>query len=175
MLTLVYTHTSTVDRPCTPGSRYDPVYEQMMDRCYYDYLRVYVPTGSVLRSATPHPTPGEYLIRGEPDDGQAVTLGDEAGKAVFAQFLVVEYGQTLTTRFEYDLPHVARSSESRWRYALLIQKQPGTDGTPVSLTIALPSGAQLLAATPPPRVIDGEMLTFSLQLDADTVVEVIYE
>ncbi len=153
----------------------DLTYEKMMHRCYYDYLRVYVPSGSVLRSVTLHPTPGEYLVRGEPDDGQAVTLGGEAGKSVFGQFFVVEYGQTLTTRFEYDLPRVARLSESQWCYALLIQKQPGTDGTPVSLTIALPPGAQLLAATPPPRVIDGGTLTFSLQLDADIVVEVVYE
>ena len=153
----------------------DLTYEGMMHRCYYDYLRVYVPAGSVLHSATPHSTPGEYLIRGEPDDGQAVTLDDEAGKAVFAQFFVVEYGQTLTTRFEYNLPYVARSSEGQWRYALLIQKQPGTDSTPVSLTIALPPSAQLLAATPPPRVIDGRTLTFALQLDTDILVEVAYE
>ena len=153
----------------------DLTYEEMTHRCYYDYLRVYVPAGSVLQSATPRPTPGEYLIRGEPDDGQAVTLRDEAGMAVFAQFFVVEYGQTLTTRFEYDLPRVARSSEGQWRYALLIQKQPGTDDTPVSLTIVLPAGAQLLAATPPPRRTDGQALSFALRLDTDILVEVVYE
>jgi len=153
----------------------DLAYELIMHRCYYDYLRVCVPAGSVLRAATPHPTPGEYLIRGEPDDGQAVTLSDEAGKTVFAQFFVVEYGQALTTRFVYDLPRVVQSSEGQWRYALLIQKQPGTGSTPVSLTLVLPPGAQLLAATPSPCMVDGETLTFDLNLDTDIVVEVSYE
>lgn len=153
----------------------DLTYEALMHRCYYDYLRVYAPAGSVLRAGTPHPIPGEYLIRGEPADGRAVTLSDEVGKTIFAQFFVVEYGETLTTCLEYDLPRVARPSEGQWRYALLIQKQPGTDGTPVSLTIALPPGAQLLTATPSPRMIDEETLTFDLSLDTDIVVEATYE
>jgi len=150
-------------------------YEAIMQRCYYDYLRVYVPAGSVLRAALPHPTPGEYLLRGEPDDGQAATLSDEANKTVFAQFFVVEYGQTLTARFEYDLPRVSRLDEGRWHYTLWIQKQPGTGSTPLSLTIALPPGSQLLTAVPLPRAIGEETLTFNLSLDADVAMEVAYE
>jgi hypothetical protein len=176
-LSLTYAHQGRQqDVRCQHQPTYigDLTYEALIHRCYYDYLRVYVPAGSVLRAATPHPTSGEYLIRGEPDDGQAVTLSDEAGKTVFAQFFVVEYGQTLVTRFEYDPPPVARLSEQQWHYSLLIQKQPGTDRTPMSLTIALPPGAKLLAATPPPRTIDEGALTFDLSLNADIVVEVIY-
>jgi hypothetical protein len=145
-----------------------------MHRCYYDYVRVYVPAGSVLRGSTPHPTPGKYLIRGETDDGQVVTLPDEAGRAVFAQFFVVEYGQTLTTRFDYDLPRVALSSDGQWRYALLIQKQPGTDSTPVSLTLALPPGVQVLEVTPPSYSVEAGALAFDLDLASDVSVEVIY-
>jgi hypothetical protein len=152
----------------------DLSYEELTHRCYYDYLRVYVPAGSALRAATPHPTPGEYLLRGMPDDGQAITLSDEAGKTVFAQFFVVEYGQTLMTRFQYDLPPVARSSEEQWHYSLVIQKQPGTGRTPLSLTLVLPPGARLLAATPYPRTTGEGALTFDLSLDADIVVEVTY-
>ena len=47
--------------------------------------------------------------------------------------------------------------------------------TPVSVIIDLPPGAQFLAATPSPHVIDGGALTFDLNLDADIVVEVCYE
>jgi hypothetical protein len=177
-LSVTYAHQGQkADVRCQHQPTYagDLTYEALMHRCYYDYLRVYVPAGSVLRAATPHPTPGEYLLRGGPDDGQAVTLSDEAGKTVFAQFFVVEYGQTLVTRFEYDLPPVARSSEERWHYSLLIQKQPGTDRTPVSLTLVLPPGARPLAATPSPRTMDQGALTFDLSLDTDIVVEAVYE
>ena len=150
-------------------------YEAIMHRCYYDYLRVYVPGGSVLRAATSHPTPAAYLLRGEPDDGRAVTLGDEAGKAVFAQFFVVEYGRTLTTRLVYDLPRVVWPDEDHWRYALLVQKQAGTGSIPLTLTVVLPPGAGLVAAEPSPRSVDGEELTFDLALDTDVVVELAYK
>lgn len=150
-------------------------YEAIVHRCYYDYLRVYVPAGSALRVATPHPTPRDYLLRGHPDDGQAVTLQGEAGKTVFAQFFVVEYGETLATHFEYDLQRVARSIDGKWRYELLIQKQPGTDRLPVSLAVTIPPGAHVLAATPAPRAIEKGTLKFELELDTDVVIGVAYE
>ena len=153
----------------------DLTYEDMMHRCYYDYLRVYVPPGSVLRAATSHPTPSEYLLRGEPDDGQAVTLGRDADKTVFGQFFVVEYGEMLTTRFAYDLPRVAKPGEDGRRYTLLIQKQPGTDGVPVSLRVVLPPSAQLIVAKPTPRVMEGKELAVDLVLDTDVLVEVVYD
>lgn len=150
-------------------------YAALMHQCYYDYLRIYTPIGSVLRAATPHPTPGDYLVRGEPTNGQATTLNEEAGKTVFAQFFVTEYGQTLTTRFEYDLPQVARSKDGQHNYMLLIQKQAGAASAPVSLTIALPPGANLLTAKPLPQSVDGNVVTFDLQLDADILLDVTYE
>lgn len=102
-------------------------------------------------------------------------LPDERDKVVFSQFFVVERGQVLETRFYYDLPQVAHSSEGRWRYTLLIQKQPGTNSTPVSFTIVLPPGAQLLTTSPSPRVIDEETLMFALELNTDILVEVTYK
>ena len=150
-------------------------YDAIMHRCYYDYLRVYVPAGSVLRQATPHPTPGEYLLRGEPDDGQAVTLTEEVGKTVFAQFFVVEYGQTLTTRFRYDLPQVVRLSEGHRNYELLLQKQPGTDRIPLSLTLVLPPGAELVATEPSPCVAEEGTVSCALELATDVLVKVAYE
>ncbi len=149
-------------------------YEMMMHRCYYNYLRVLTPLGSVLRAATAHPTPGEYLLRGQADDGQAVTLTEE-NKTVFAQFFVVEYGKSLTTRFTYDLPDVAKLGEGKWRYTLLMQKQAGAEDIPVLLKIAIPPRAKLLMASPSPHMIDGNLLTFEFLLDSDIVIKVIYE
>jgi hypothetical protein len=180
VLALNYQHTGQGNgSPCNHRATYGQgervTYESLMDGCYWNYLRAYVPEGSHLRAASPHPTPAEYLLRGVAAAGEAEIQPSELGKAVFAQFFVVEYGQTLTTRFEYDLPGVARLNDGQWHYTLLIQKQPGTGSTPVLLTLALPPGAQLLTALPPPRTIDKETLTFDLSLDTDIVVEVVYE
>jgi hypothetical protein len=182
-LSLGYRHTRPADgERCNHRATYNRgeivTYESLMEGCYWNYLRIYVPEGSHVRAASRHPTPAEYLLRGVAAAGEAEILPSELGKDVLAQFFVVERGGALTTRFEYDLPRVAQLSENnegQWRYTLLIQKQPGTGSTPVSLTIALPPGAELLAATPPPHIVDGEALTFDLGLDADVVVEVLYE
>jgi hypothetical protein len=177
-LTLTYMHQGRrEDVHCQPPPPYTAgiTYEALIHRCYYNYLRTYVPSGSVLRAATPHPAPGEYFILGKPIDGQAITLSDEAGKAVFAQFFVVEYGQTLTTHFEYDLPQVVQSKDRRHNYTLLIQKQAGTDTASISLTVVLPPGADLLVATPPSQIVNGDTLTFDLQLETDVVVEIAYK
>ena len=177
-LSLTYTHQGQQsDEPCQQRTPYtgNLSYYTMMNRCYYNYLRVYVPSGSILHTATPHPTPAEYLIRETPADGQAVALSDEAGKTVFAQFFVVERGQVLTTRFEYSLPKVAQPSDGQHRYTLLIQKQAGTDNAPVSVTILLPSGAKLVTASPTPKAINESTLTFEIELYADRFIEITYE
>jgi hypothetical protein len=177
-LSLTYTHQGQQkDVHCQHLLPYvgDITYEKMMNRCYYNYLRVYTPAGSTLRSATPHPTPGEYLLRGEPDLGQALTLGEEAGKTVFAQFFVVEYGRTLTTRFEYELPPIVRLRNGYQYYSLWIQKQPGTDNIPISLIVTLPPGTHLIGARPTPLLANDELVKFALTLDTDILVEVCYE
>ena len=150
-------------------------YEDLMQGCYWNYLRVYVPGESHLWAASPRPTPAGYLLRGVGATGEAEVLPSEGEKAVFAQFLVVEQGGTLTTRFNYDLPQVVELSGDQQTYTLLIQKQPGTDNTPVSLMVVLPPGSRLLTARPLPRVVDGETLKFELQLQTDVAVEVVYE
>ncbi|MDY6878131.1 MAG: DUF4012 domain-containing protein, partial [Chloroflexota bacterium] len=78
-LTLVYTHTSSADYPCRPEIRYDPVYEQMTDRCYWDYLRIYIPQGSQLLDATRIPVPGEALFWGEDESGEVTVQPAEEG------------------------------------------------------------------------------------------------
>jgi hypothetical protein len=166
-------------RPCSHQGSYwvgmQLTYESLMESCYWNYLRVYVPEGSHLLTASSHPTPAEYLLRGVTTTGEAEILPGEEGKAVFAQFFVVEQGGTLETRFFYDLPQVVQSSDGQRRYTLLIQKQPGTDSMQVSLAVVLPPGAQLSTAKPLPQAVDGETLMFELQLDTDVAVEVVYE
>jgi hypothetical protein len=179
-LTVNYRHTGPGnDHLCRQHDVYaegeQMTYESLIKGCYWNYLRIYVPEGSHLHTASRHPTPAEYLLRGIAAAGEAEVLSNELGRAVFAQFFVVEHGQTLTTHLEYDLPRVARLIEGQWRYTLLIQKQPGTDSTPLALEVILPPGTQLLAATPPPRVVEGQRATFALKLDTDVTIAVTYD
>jgi hypothetical protein len=175
-LILDYVHRGTqAGIECIPFPSYEGVtYERLMNRCYYNYLRVMVPQGSHLQSAIPHSVPGAYLVTGKPSDGQAQMLPDEAGRSVLAQFFVVEYGQRLQARFDYDLPVVVTTEGGHWRYTLVLQKQSGTDALPVKVRLTLPPGARWLPgrASPRPMLQSGTSLEFDVSLDVDRQVQV---
>lgn len=79
---------------------------------YRTYQRLYVPAGATLLEVSGNP--------------YNVTTGEELGKTVFATFLVVEPGSTVTVTYTYQLPLPVSEYLQRVRYELLVQKQPGT-------------------------------------------------
>jgi hypothetical protein len=176
-VTLDYVHRGT--QPgivCSQFLPYDAsvTYDKVIQRCYYDYVRLIVPPGSHLRAATAHPVPGAYFINGKPADGEARAVPDEGGKSMLAQFFVVEYGQQLQTRIEYDLPVVVTTQAGRQQYMLTLQKQSGTGALPVKMTLDLPPGARVLpeGVHPQPTRQTGASLEFDLALDQDRQIKV---
>ena len=120
-LTLRYVNQSEGSPTCLAGAGYEDSYEKMMQGCYWDYVRVYVPRGSQL-----------LQVKGS---DQAPQASIEGQKAVFSAFLTVAPGQTRELSFEYQLPmDVILRGDGRYR--LLIQKQPGTADIPVQVSVS---------------------------------------
>jgi len=121
-LTLRYRHTATVRlKKCIHKPHYGDSYDDMMNRCYWDYVRVYVPAGSELQQA-----------RGfEP--GSVESLPGERETQVFAGFFVMAPGEEREIILSYDLPPevVARGT-----YRLRVQKQPGTGALPLRVQVS---------------------------------------
>ena len=91
---------------------------------YQTFLRAYVPEGSYLHTVTgaaKDPVYGEFL-----------------GRKYFGVLVQVPLGAEKTVTFEYDLP---KDLERDW-YDLKIQKQPGLDGVPVTVTIVKKDGTR---------------------------------
>jgi len=112
-LRIDYTHTSA-ERPasCDHTPRYDDVYEDMMDRCYFDYVRVYVPQGT-------------QLIESEGfAPGTLESYPGESGTQVYAGFFVIAPGERHRLTLTLDLNPINGVSGV---FELLVQKQPGTD------------------------------------------------
>jgi len=175
-LTQTYQHTGSSGVPCVQTFNYDwkVTYQQMMNRCYFDYLRVLVPPHSQLLQATALPTPAEYLLSAQPQSGQVVTLENEIpGKTVFGQFFTVESGKSIQTQLLYRLPQVAAPENGRWRYTLLLQKQPGAASFPAKIQVLLPEKARLVSSIPA-STDSGNMVEFNLNLEVDQVVQVWY-
>jgi hypothetical protein len=131
-LTLTYTNHAGVREDTNPGEcvkvvKYDTNYESMMNGCYWNYLRVYVPAGSKLREATGFET-----------DNYPVS-NSENGKTVFAAQIVVPPGESRSVTFNYVLAGTLASSDN---YQLAVQKQAGSSASDWMLQLNLPGAAQ---------------------------------
>lgn len=181
LVTLTYTHTSQVDIDCLPESRYDPEYEQMMDRCYWGYLRLYVPEGAQLSSASRHPIPASAVANGQAWDGQArISAAPEGAYTVFEQALLLPTASRTAVQFAYSLPASVvvpapgEAAENAWHYRLVWQKQAGLPGVPVRVILHLPQNAVLCSSRPRATLDASGVLLYEATLDVDQDFEVCY-
>ena len=120
-LTLTYTHPVDAEDPgCPTGTRYGDGYGAMVERCYFDYLRVYVPGGSKLVAAD-----------GVAPDSISVRRG-EHGTQVLTGYFTVEPKQSHQVRLTYRLPPAITPDT----YRLIVQRQSGTGPLPIRLAAA---------------------------------------
>ncbi len=170
-----------------------------------NWLRVYVPEGSELISSSGFRTPEQAYFE-EPDpkweldsdlenERQAIIspqsgtkIYREDGKTVFANWSMVDPGETAILEFRYRLPFKLSNEElndswienlksyittdSSKRYSLLVQKQPGATTTSLITTLRLSESWQPVWQYPESLIINprGWNLTAPLQTDIFTTV-----
>ena len=116
-LTLTYTHTAPAGAEpiCDRAARYGDSYDALINRCYWDYLRVYAPGGSELLEA----------------DGlnQPAAEQGEHGTTVFTGSFSLRPGDQHVVTLRYRLPEDIPSSP----YRLFVRKQAGTLAPPLTV------------------------------------------
>jgi len=176
LLTVVHHHTAKRgESPCNQQARYDKTYVEMMQRCYWDYLRIYTPLGTQLVDATPHAISASELLSGKPHPAEVTEGPPELGHEVFATLLLLRPQETLETRFEMLLPATVLRAESRgFTYRLTIQKQPGTRAYPLQVRVQLPTGMKQVRSAPPPTSTAGTELRYELTLETDQTLTLVF-
>jgi len=177
-MTLAYTHTSQVDIACIPGARYDPAYTQMMDRCYWGYLRLYTPEGAQLIAASQHPIPAEFVANRHPWDGMArVSAAAEGPYTVFEQAMLLPTASQSVVYFTYVLPDtvVQRDPDGTFTYRLLWQKQAGVQSVPARVVLHLPQNAVLCPLQPRLRADSAGVFFYDMDMRVDQDVRVCYK
>jgi len=166
--------------PCDERpSNLDPTTQEAwyaIDRCYYDYLRVYVPAGTQLTAATPHPVTRDEMVMLEANVPARVDILEEPIENVqgFGTLLVVPMQGSLETDFQFGLPATILqpgAQAGELVYALKIQKQAGTVAVPVTVRVHLPQGAQVESAVPNFSQ-DGDNILFDLDLKTDIGIRI---
>lgn len=175
-VTLTYTHLGEpLDEPCRHEALYDSFvagYSDLVNRCYWDYVRVFPAGGAQLLGGTHHPLSGEFLTSRHDWPGEVVVTQEPDDRLSLANLFLLDRGASQEVAFWYRLPPSAVSVVGdRWQYRLLVQKQPGTVGHALRVVVQLPAGAKLLA-TAPAASRSGDRLTFELALTTDQEIAV---
>jgi len=119
-LTLTYTHPIDADDPgCDLTPRYGNSYADLIARCYFNYVRVYVPQGSELIAATGVTTDSIATLRGE------------KGTTLFTGYFILPPRRTNAVTFTYTLPPQLTPEA----YTLILQRQSGTHPLPVTIEV----------------------------------------
>lgn len=171
-------HSSEMADPCAQEAVYPPTYEEMMEGCYWNYLRLYVPEGSVLVQG-PQLTMPEGSLRAREDGTSGSPLVTEvgpaeSGRSVYAVFLVVPPGERREMVFEYQPPSSVLEVENSTTYRLLVQKQPGTVAVPLRVEVRLPPGASVVSTQPEASAVSHGSVVFESDLREDREFEVTF-
>ena len=102
---------------CNQSPRYGDSYDDMIERCYYDFVRLYVPAGSKLLD-----TEGFEL-------DSVTSRRGENGTQVFTGWFVLPPGEKHSVSFTYELPPTITQDG----YQLVVQRQSGTAGLPLQV------------------------------------------
>lgn len=155
-LELVYRHQGAAsNEPCVHAPRYGDTYEDMIGRCYFNYIRVYVPAGARLVGSEGF------------EDGAVSVRPGERGLTQFAGSLVVPAGQNRSVLLRYELPAGLVGGDN---YRLRVQKQPGIPGWPVRVIFVDASGAWQPVSPTGRRTDEDVRVSFDLYRDVDVVM-----
>lgn len=119
--TIAYTHAVNLpDHRCDLSPRYGDSYDDMIARCYFDYVRLYAPGGSRLVD-----------VEGVERASVSSTRGEQ-NTQLFAAYMVLMPGERREISFIYELP----LSIQLPTYELMVQRQAGTEALPVEIEVA---------------------------------------
>jgi len=127
------------------------------------YFRLLVPERSHIEEVS-----GGVLA---PVNAPAV-VEDEAGRMAIGTYLKIPPGQT-SLRYTWTSPDAASTHATGGTYRLTLQAQPGMLPGPLTLTIRVPDGYRITAASPG-LTVAGAVATLATTFDRDIVVGVEY-
>lgn len=163
--------------PCIAEAEMYPTYEQSMEKCYWAYLRFYVPEDALLLDASQHPIPAEHVLTGQSWKGvMGITQAEEGKATVFEQAVLVPTASQKEVHFSYNLPAdtVIEQASGLSVYKLTLQKQAGLVGMPAHVILHLPQNALISKLHPEAELIEPGVFVFDIVLEQDTDIEVHY-
>jgi Protein of unknown function (DUF4012) len=176
-LTVTHYNGASADVACIHWGAQRPAGEEYypIDACYWNYMRVYVPSGTELSAATPQIVPGEWMILNKGVNAAVDKLDEEVdGLQAFGMLMVVPGDHSQLNSLHFQLPdHVLMTEGDQRIYRLDVEKQPGTLATPITIRIHLPHRA-VLKSTSMKAIMENHDLLIQTALQTDVNLEVVF-
>lgn len=177
-LTVTYEHTGeAMSDPCQQSIPYVEgiTYQELMEQCYWNYMRIYTPPGITPHELPAHPADTSAIAVTDTwfDSDSAVVLREQGGFDIISNRFVLAQGDQLVSRYAYGLPVVVGKENGLNRYRLTLQRQASASTSSMEVQITLPDGAEIVE-TSHNATISGRDVTFEYDMRADIVFEVAY-
>jgi hypothetical protein len=157
-LQLTYRHMGVAPlAQCVHEARYGESYDDMRQRCYWDYVRLYLPAGAQI----------EHVEGFEPDSAEPPAIvGD---KLVIAGLIILPPGAERVVRLGYTLPAGVYRDQT---YRLDISKQPGTSHQPAQIMVEDATCRAGLRSAQEEAISFGAWLRYAIEARRDVTLEV---
>ena len=179
-LTVIHQNNADSKVPCVQwhGLTLEGQKDYPVDRCYWNYMRVYTAAGTSLQEANPQAIPADWMIRRQAVPAQVDILEEEIdGVQGFGVLKVVPGDESVATNFQFGLPvGIVRkqSGDGSMIYHLRIQKQPGTIAIPIIIRVHFPN-ATIIQTVPAGAVVQGDNILIETSLREDREIEIIFQ
>ena len=176
-VTIQYTHPLTDVVPCRHWADYGRgEYTEMIHRCYWDYWRVLLPRQAQLIAVPQNAVPPDQLLSGRGEYSPARVSPGVADTREVAGLFVLPPGKTHTLTLVYHLPAgiVTIPSPGQAEYRLRLQKQPGVNVLPVTVTVLYPQPWQLLSTSLPAAEVAAGSWRYSGRVATDMELQMIF-
>ena len=151
-------------------------YQELADKCYWNYLRVYVPENSLLIEGPQHVVPADTWFGGFTWDRPAEAISELPGFTTFTSFMLLPKAAQASSHFQYELPStITQEFEKYQRYELRLYKQAGASEQKVEVALTLPAGSRLVSTQPQPSAQDGSTVYFTINLNSDQMITITYD
>jgi len=155
--------------PCHHDPNYGSgQYAELINRCYWNYVRVYTGAEAKLLDATLHDIPGDWIMTGQPITGKIDVQEGEHNTTSFGTLMITPFNATENTHFKYSLDPatVLSQHDEIVEYSLNLQKQSGTQGVLTNVSVTLPPNSVLISA-PSNGQLTGSQWATRFLLDED--------
>lgn len=164
----------SIDECATQLKKVFATYDEFTNGCYWDLLRLYVASGSELNAVDPLPLQANsvYHLLGLGVVGEDTwKVGADEGGDFVSGLIAVPPGESRSATIELALlPTVIEQAEGVSQYRLKLIAQPGARGRLSIVEIEVPAGTKFEATNPVPDSVDGNVLSYSLNLSTDATL-----